>query len=170
MDLDDFYAGVEEASEWQNEIEQAEAESDGEPLPSLEGSDDEDNDGTTLGEIEYRGPHNSSPAYKKSCSPDVQLFNEEPPFVKAVFKKGKPKCGNTVMGYCFRSGLSGVGYYRDSLEYRAQRTIDKPRRRTSMPASLYPSLKRSALPPIRTLVAIQPSRSSRAQAGPIVTG
>ena len=77
--------------------------------PLLESSDDESGGNVGAGELEYRGTINASPEYKKSCTPEDCQFNDHPPFVEAVVKKGEPKFCNSVPGYCFGQASAELG-------------------------------------------------------------
>ena len=77
--------------------------------------------------LEYRGPKFGGPIERRSCTPGTGEFVNRQPFVPAVIRKGRPKCGESVLGYIFVTDAEGVGYYRDTLEDRARRGLaEKP--------------------------------------------
>ena len=116
---DEFDEAVDAAIQWNNELEDIPENDDGEPMPPLNESSDEETNGNN-GEYEYRGPRDADPKFREKRTPDQKHFEDRLPFIQAVVKRGKPKRGNAISGYCFRTGFLGTGYYRDTPEDRAR--------------------------------------------------
>ena len=79
--------------------------SEDEALPRDESDANDDHASDRGLTLEYRGSKVGGPIERRSCTPGTGEFVNRQPFVPAVIRKGRPKCGESVPGYTFEPTL-----------------------------------------------------------------